>query len=98
MVDQDTRQKLRLRACASARKRFWSMHNRDEYTCPVCGIDAKDRHFEVHHRDGDWLNNHAYNLVGLCYNCHWRVHRLENIHDRLSEWKSSLSELQGAEI
>jgi 5-methylcytosine-specific restriction endonuclease McrA len=42
----------------------------DGYQCVSCGAIET---LEVHHRNGDVLNNHGSNLVTLCASCHRRA-------------------------
>lgn len=49
--------------------------NRADYRCEVCGWGERNRFsesvpLEVHHIDGNYLNNHISNLKVLCPNCH----------------------------
>lgn len=61
----------------------------------MCGHEAQglDREFDVHHIDGDWLNNHPFNLVAICHRCHVRVHRLRNRAAALDEWRARAEDL-----
>ncbi len=43
--------------------------------CIKCGKQASGRQIDVHHRDGNRLNNALDNLVVLCRGCHLREHR-----------------------
>lgn len=88
----DLRERLRMRSRAAARRRFWAEHDRDEYECPGCGSDGP---FEVHHRDGDWLNNHPLNLIGVCHGCHADEHRRRATMRNLNAWKDSAENLLG---
>ena len=88
------RRRLRDRINARARDKYWSAHDRDEYECPLCGYDGDE--FEVHHIDRDWLNNTLFNLIGLCYPCHARTHRVLNETADLEAWKDGFLAL-GAE-
>lgn len=40
--------------------------------CTQCGAEGKT---DVHHMDGDWLNNDPANLVRLCRRCHIGEHK-----------------------
>jgi len=43
--------------------------------CEICGKEySKDIRFEVHHRDGDRLNNDYENFQWLCVSCHKKAH------------------------
>lgn len=46
--------------------------------CEKCGFVPEDKcQLDVHHDDGDKLNNTEDNLITLCANCHRLVHYLE---------------------
>lgn len=49
------------------RKRFFDIHDPDEYVCPDCERTQGEhgRRWEVHHIDGE-----AGKCVGLCRSCH----------------------------
>lgn len=66
--DRDTKNRHR----GLARKVFWEAHDQDRYQCPDCGRRKADllRPFEIHHKNGDPMNNSETNLVGLCRPCH----------------------------
>ncbi|MFD1512667.1 hypothetical protein [Halomarina rubra] len=87
----DYRAALHCKARHRAREVFWGVHDRDAYRCPSCGGRGP---FEVHHRNGDWLDNRRQNLIGVCHACHRRAHRERNTDARLAEWKSELAGLQ----
>ena len=82
------RQRLLIRCRDTARKRFWRQHDRESYCCPICGYDGEA--LEVHHRDGDPLNNHLVNLIAICNRCHRAEHRRRATNKGISEWKASL--------
>jgi len=44
------------------------LHDEYDHRCAVCGGDRP----HIHHIDEDSSNNHIYNLVPLCPNCHLR--------------------------
>lgn len=50
-------------------RRYRGMIKLDE--CIKCG---SDENLEVHHVDGNSLNNIPANLVALCHSCHLRQH------------------------
>ena len=60
------------RTRGKARKKFWSEHDKRTYECPDCGRrETQLRYgFEVHHIDGEPMNNDLNNLIGLCRPCH----------------------------
>lgn len=39
--------------------------------CEMCGKTGKT---DVHHKDGNWMNNDPKNLVRLCRSCHLKAH------------------------
>lgn len=86
------RTRLKIEARRAARNRFWGQYDREGYECPDCGQSGV--RFEVHHIDGDYLNNHMMNLIGLCHRCHKARHRRKRIERELTEWKSTVNELQ----
>ncbi len=45
---------------------------RDNYSCCECATRSS---LEVHHKDGDALNNVLDNLITLCKTHHWTAHR-----------------------
>jgi len=55
-----------------ARERYWEENGRDSYKCPDCGRteDEIDGSFEVHHINGEPLDNRVENHVALCRLCH----------------------------
>ena len=55
-----------------AREVYWDMYDPAEYNCPDCGRTERElkRGFEIHHLNGDPLDNRLENLVGLCRLCH----------------------------
>lgn len=86
-----SRRHLKLESRKTARERFWSHVDRQTYNCPMCGRTEAQvgATFHVHHRDGDWLNNHALNLVALCPRCHHRLHRMVQRAESLEAWKQA---------
>lgn len=55
-----------------ARESYWQTHDRDSYHCPDCGRseDEITGKFEVHHKNGQPLDNRPENRVALCRLCH----------------------------
>jgi len=43
--------------------------------CIRCGYDENKSIIHVHHLDHDRSNNNPSNLIPLCANCHWSLHR-----------------------
>lgn len=58
-------------AHASARKIEYLILDKDK-VCEVCG---STKNIDVHHKDGNWQNNHPSNLVTLCRSCHSKQHK-----------------------
>ncbi len=42
--------------------------------CQICGITDLDL-LVIHHKDGNRKNNARANLMVVCANCHWRIHK-----------------------
>jgi 5-methylcytosine-specific restriction endonuclease McrA len=63
---------LLIKARDRGRKRYWEFYDEDEHACQSCG---KDVPLEIHHKDGDPLNNELVNLVALCRSCHRTVEK-----------------------
>lgn len=63
------------------------------HQCEICGHsiwNGKDIPLEVHHKDGDHLNNDLSNLMLLCPNCHaqtenWRGRNIDKHREEVSE-------------
>lgn len=83
------REQLAIRVRNRHRKRFWQEHDRETHRCDGCRCDYATAGFrwEVHHRDGDWLNGHPLNLVGICHRCHIATHRVQHRIADVGEWK-----------
>jgi len=66
------RNKFKNKSRKLARQHFWEKHNREEYTCPDCGRkeDELSYSFEVHHINGEPMDNRPENHVALCRTCH----------------------------
>jgi len=74
-------------ATTDYRRAAFDAHGRE---CAECGVTDN---LEVHHRDGDPLNNHLINLIGLCYRCHRMLHKRRSTARQLSEWKAKAESL-----
>lgn len=83
---------LGVRARNRARERYWSEYDREAHPCQGC--KRADVPLEVHHADGDCLNNHPLNLVALCRRCHKARHKRERTNDRLKQMRADLETLQ----
>lgn len=87
-ADMGFRQRLSIKARATAREIIEELDGRDE--CVSCGSTG---YVEVHHIDGDWLNNHPMNLAPLCYPCHKGTHRAERAAGRIQEMRDEFHSL-----
>ena len=82
--------RLAKRSRYRARERVKQLDGLDE--CVACGYNG---YIEVHHIDGDWLNNHPMNLAPLCRACHHDAHRTEQANKRIQQMKDDFAELTG---
>ena len=82
------RERLGHRSRDQAREIIERLDGRDE--CLVCGYNG---YIEVHHIDGDWLNNHPMNLAPLCRACHHDAHRTKQATKRIQQMKDDFAEL-----
>lgn len=71
-----------------ARELYWRLYDKETYQCPDCARPAlqsvEDRgdmparafptSFQIHHKDGNPMNNSLQNLVALCNPCHQARH------------------------
>lgn len=87
------RKRLAIRARDKARERYWSEYDRDSHACWLCWDD--DAPLDVHHADGDYLNNELLNLVALCHGCHRSIHRRQATRARINDWKAGFLDLGG---
>ena len=53
--------------------------------CSLCGNDDI-RILDVHHKDGNRKNNLLRNLIWLCCNCHFLVHRYNLEHKKMEKY------------
>jgi len=55
-----------------AREAYWEKHDRDTYECPDCGRTQGEIQgvFEVHHKNGEPMDNRPENQIALCRLCH----------------------------
>lgn len=83
------RRRLKVKTRTRHRRRFWDRRDKRTYECPSCGCSYEDagREWEVHHKDGDALNGHIFNLVALCHTCHRVTHSTMATVAELNEWK-----------
>lgn len=54
--------------------RILAFENNKEKCCSICGYDKLPEILQVHHKDGNRLNNEPVNLEILCPNCHYEKH------------------------
>lgn len=87
--DMPLRRRLKIKTRTRHRQRFWSYHDQESYECPSCGrgYETVGQRWDVHHKDGDALNGHIFNLVALCYRCHKHTHAITRIKAQLDDWK-----------
>ena len=59
------------------------IRDRDKYQCRICSKKWLDveRHFHIHHIDGDKQNNDFDNLILMCPSCHGHIHGNHKIDD-----------------
>ena len=79
------RQKYCNRECMSAAKKAepktgvsymaGHLHARQLLPNGCCEICGSNKNVDVHHKDGNYLNNSLENLQRLCRSCHNKVHR-----------------------
>jgi len=84
-VNDEQRSELRRKTCRDARESFWSRYDKDSYECPICGV--ADARFDVHHRNGDWLDQRSLNLYAVCATCHRREHSRRAREERLTRMR-----------
>lgn len=61
------------------RKRWWGIHDRDDYICPDCGRTREEiERWNVHH-----VGKQPHKIVGLCQLCH-------NVRHGAIRWKNDL--------
>ena len=63
----------------SYRKRAFESHGK---FCSDCGFDEYPEVLEVHHKDGDRMNNSTINLIVLCPTCH----QIRHFKDKSGRW------------
>lgn len=54
----------------SARSIVYTIENRPR-VCELCG---SDKNIDIHHKDGNHLNNATENLMAVCRSCHMKLH------------------------
>ena len=84
----DLHEHLQRKTRATARNIVDDLDGRD--SCLNCGDGP---YVEVHHIDGDMLNNHPMNLAPLCYPCHKKVHRIKRSAERVEQMREEFAAL-----
>jgi len=84
------REFLQRRCRKTARERIAACGNEADQSCYSCGCSDG---LEVHHRDGDYLNNRLINLIVVCHWCHRDIHRQRQTRDRIHEMKRHLTKI-----
>jgi len=82
------REQLQRRSRYTARKIVDGLEGRE--VCLNCGEAG---YIEVHHIDGDYLNNHPLNLVPLCRSCHKHAHRAKQQAKRMKKMRADFNGL-----
>ncbi|SEH40108.1 hypothetical protein SAMN05192561_101591 [Halopenitus malekzadehii] len=86
--------KWKRRSRKIAREMYWEKHERGAYECPDCGRQEEQllNTFEVHHKDGQPMDNRPENHIALCRPCHNlregkkpSIEEIQNIRDSLDE-------------
>lgn len=64
--------KFKTRSRKLARQSYWERYDRGSYQCPDCGRGESEipGRFEVHHQNGEPMDNRPENHVALCRLCH----------------------------
>jgi len=77
-----------------ARQRYWEENNRDSYSCPDCGRSESQivGAFEVHHKNGEPMDNRPKNHVALCRVCHMLREDKKPSKEHIKNLRSQLSE------
>ena len=85
---EELRKRLCIKSRGTAREVIDGLEGRD--VCMNCGSQGG---IEVHHIDGDWLNNHPLNLIPICHSCHRIVHGQQAMMGRLAEMREEAARL-----
>lgn len=54
----------------------------------ICEICDSEKNLEIHHKDGNRLNNDLENLQLLCRSCHSKQHRGKEWHSQIIKFRS----------
>lgn len=85
-----------IEARKEAREVYWAEYDRDGRQCPDCRRTWEEAGgFDVHHIDGDPLNNELLNLVALCQPCHKNRHRWWDKRVSVAKMRIEAAELGG---
>lgn len=75
------------------RRRWWEIHDQDDYVCPDCGaMEPEVDEFQVHHIDRE-----PGKIVALCVTCHQVRHGATRHEIDLDAWKEEFVALGGAD-
>lgn len=91
------------RSRAIARELYWQENDREQYECPDCGRRESEIEgtFEVHHKNGEAMDNRPENHVALCRVCHnireGKKPRLSDIEQLIDHISKDTSETDGSE-
>lgn len=85
-----------------ARERYWEEIDRDSYQCPDCNRSEGEivGTFEVHHKNGEAMDNRPENHVALCRLCHMlregKKPSDRHIRNLRSQYKSAGQQLESS--
>jgi len=96
MTTHKSNRRLSNRSRKIARERFWGEHDKSSYSCPDCGR----RHgggvsIEVHHKQGEVMDNRLESLVGLCRVCHALRESRKPAYDWIAQLRDDHAQTSG---